>query len=705
MLEGWQMHLKLLLFGVLAGQLATSQTSDNLLRNGDFVIPAESAASSWTRNEGAAGLGASSVVVLGQRSMLRLSPTARNPVSAAWGPVFGYSQGLPAVALPARVLYLSAYMGAEGESTATVRITGLWADGRQTVQELRQGSGGQAALRRDLIRLPFGVPLLAVVVTCSVEGGAGAAYIGGVRLSATGYENWLEAMGRPDPGAALAAEARISAYQRTRTIPTTLFGANLEWPWNGMGLWDPARDAPNPAVLNWAQRAGLSVQRFPGGVFADYYDWRKGVGPIAARGESPPMPGIPSTRHFLGTDEALRFARLSNSELMITVNIVTDTPTAAAEWVRYVNAAGTRVRFWEIGNESYSRWEVTPEQYAARYLQFAAAMRAVDANIKLGAIADEQYAHSIRPVHPGWTDRVLALAGNEIDFLAVHLGYAPLIFEDRGWNARTVYAAQLAAPELIAAQLKQLTDRIQRLVPGRASRISIAVTEWGPLFQIDPTQRFAEHAKTMASALYTASTLKAFIESPRTEVANFFKLVDFTTQGLLGYRNGGTSPVPSLSAIQLFRRHFGPELVRTRVTSPVYDSPAVGWVDAAAKVPYLDVVASTSTDRKTLYILAINKHFDRGMQTRIFLEDAVPGGVAEVRTLSAPSPDATTGTEFLAATGIARMPQALVEPNSHFYGSGPEDVAIRTNSLDVVGGDFTYTFPPHSITVIKMPIP
>ena len=47
------------------------------------------------------------------------------------------------------------------------------------------------------------------------------------------------------------------------------------------------------------------------------------------------------------------------------------------------------VKYWEIGNEIYGKWEkghCDAETYAARYLEFRKAMKAVDADIQLFAV-------------------------------------------------------------------------------------------------------------------------------------------------------------------------------------------------------------------------------------------------------------------------------------------------------------------------------
>ena len=68
------------------------------------------------------------------------------------------------------------------------------------------------------------------------------------------------------------------------------------------------------------QDLGSRLLRFPGGLLADYYDWRKAVGPLSSRPVMDTMPGSDPQVAFFGTDEALQFASAVGGELLITVN-------------------------------------------------------------------------------------------------------------------------------------------------------------------------------------------------------------------------------------------------------------------------------------------------------------------------------------------------------------------------------------------------
>lgn len=640
---------------------------------------------------------------------LRMQPNNTNPDGESG--LFGIGQHIPPAKYIGQSLYFGVWTMATGSVTAVTRLSAISSTGAIYWRELRQPSGGSVPVyREDVLDIPNDPTIVALVITCSAASTSGSAYFDDVVVSTQIPASFAAAVGTPDPGPDLSATVNVDASQVIRTIPRTLFGSNLEWIFNGDGVWNTDTGTLDTTLRDLAQDAGISLLRFPGGFFSDFYDWRNGVGPIDQRPVTPILPNNTLSSNNFGTDEALQYAHDIGGNLIVTVNVQTGTPQEAADWVRYINNGQRRVDYWEIGNELYVDPRVfdpalqpfTPAQYAQTFLEYAKAMRAVDPTIKLGASLDFNYGLTTYQAFPDWTSTVLSTAGSQIDFVAVHNGFAPVLPFDGNWNARVVYSSMLGTSGLIQSTLQKLGQQIDQFTGSRASNISVAVTEWGPIFATDPLNGFIEHTKTLGSALYAASVLRVLVADPRTTIANEFKLVDSVVQGWIGPRNGQNIPKAPYYALQMFTKHFGTQLITSTVQSPTYESRSMGWVDGQPAVPYLESVSSLNNDGNQLTVMLINKHFDRAIQAAIQLGSFCPTRDATVWTLAGTALDANTGTEVI-EPGVTFAPQIAVEPDGRFNLGAPDEVTLSSSTLAKPGATFTYEVPARSVVSIAIP--
>jgi len=700
---------------------AAAATTGNLIGNPGFEQPGNGIPPLWISEQQVRHKGRVLVRRLpdGNR-VVTLQPNAQNipeeqdshPLSV--GQVFNLAKN---PGLRGATLYLSARMGASKPATARMRLIAIRKGGALIARVLEQGnSEGKLAEHSGTMKLPDDDKTLVVILGLDAVGTSGDVSFDDVYLGTRPREAPKAAAKAIPGGHSGMADIQLDASHVLRQIPNTLYGVNIEWIWDGNGIWDGKKDALNPDIVQLARELHPTLMRFPGGIFADFYHWRDGIGPRDKRPVTAHMPGGPKSKHNFGTDEALKFARSAGSELMITVNISTGTPEEAVAWLRYVNhpdktqAEPARVKYWEIGNENYYYGE-TPylkqsgldsKQYAKRFLKFAQAMKKADPRIKLLAVAQESYEKNFKPIHPDWIPELLSRDGHLIDYLALHNGYVPGLEHDSGQNLRTVYAAMLAAPIQLRRSLDRVQAQIRRYAPKQASRIKLAITEWAPSFQIALNGRFLDHPKTLGSALFVASNLKNYIEDPDVEIADYFKLSGRLWQGMIGMRNGKFIPKATYYAFRMYRDHFGSLLVASKTQSPTFNSSAVGYVPALQNVPYLDVVSSLSSNGKKLYIMVINKNFDHAIKARIRIAGFAPKSRGSTFTLTGMGIDANTGTELFKAPGVKWAPQAVDKLDQRFNKGAPGEITLKKTPINHVKPDLEYTFAKHSVTAIVL---
>ena len=205
--------------------------------------------------------------------------------------------------------------------------------------------------------------------------------------------------------------------------------------------WDHLHDEWRNDVVEVTRNLAPPMMRW-GGIFADFYRWKEGVGP---REKRPSMlnllwGGIESNQ--IGTGEFIDFCRQVPAEPLMCVNFESDgrrqymkakgsvrTADAkeAAEWVAYCNdqnhaerrahghAEPLTIKHWQIGNEtSYDRNGFDLETAARKTVEVAKAMRQADPSLKLIAWGDS-----------GWARRMAEVAGEHVQYLAFHHMFDP----------------------------------------------------------------------------------------------------------------------------------------------------------------------------------------------------------------------------------------------------------------------------------------
>ena len=496
-----------------------------------------------------------------------------------------------------------------------------------------------------------------------------------------------------DQGVALpAARIVLKPGESTAAVSPFLFGTGIEWTDRGNGVCD-SKGELRADVIDALRPLRITSVRFPGGILADHYHWRDGVGPQDRRPTRANPMDNKSHPNTFGTDEYIRFIQALGAEALVTANAGSGTFDELDAWRQYFEAQKAPVRFWELGNEIYlaepktratipgndKRIYHTGTEYAALARDWAARLRRADPHVIVGGIAGTT---NTSKENRDWLKTLIAGAAGELDFVALHNSFAPLIFGryDFGDDHRreAAYLAMFAQAMAAGEDSARVTEE-WNAAKGRPARI--AVTEHFPLFGGGggDVLEILDQSRTMASALYTASLFHAWMRAG-VWMANYNLTISQWFGALVTDTPEGLIRTPTYHVYDLYRNTFGERRFRVTATGPAFATQAIGTVAARADVPYLDVEAARTADGAPV-VSVINRRLTGPMTATL---EGLDDGPVEVVTLAADAAAAINGPS-LSKTVQAR---ADIQPR-------------RSRWTSRSGAE--YVFPPNSLTMLRWP--
>ena len=327
--------------------------------------------------------------------------------------------------------------------------------------------------------------------------------------------------------------------------------------------------AVRPAVLRW-----------PGGCFAETYDWRDGIGedrPVRRNWWTNDDGRYES--NAVGTHEFLDLCELIGAKPYFAANITSTTPQDIRDWMDYcLSPRGTTalaclreknghpepwdIPFWGVGNENWGGGgNMRPERYADEYRRYATIMHNF-------APKAELYACGSNGRSPEWTrgvTEVLRGSWSRVDGFAMHYycGSAgdPLTFSAAEWT------------ELIgkAQRMEEILCRNWDIIRANEleERMKLVVDEWGCWHPggSGPSKGYNlfEQQSTMRDAMVAALTLNIFNRHcDKVRMANIAQLVNNLHCLFLA---GGENCIvtPTYHVYDLFKGHQGGQAIETLV--------------------------------------------------------------------------------------------------------------------------------------------
>ncbi len=434
------------------------------------------------------------------------------------------------------------------------------------------------------------------------------------------YGQNLEFMGRQFKGGIIAAEG-----SRAPTF--------------GNGFREDVRDA--------LAQLGVTHLRWPGGCFADAYNWRDGIGPdrpghmnpmwgqahvraaFLALGETK-TPVVSYLDNLFGTLEFMEYARALGAEPSLTASMEADEPDEAAAWVAFIKeeyGAGS-VPVWSVGNEQWNPLEhngcfMRPGRYVKRYLKWAQAMRRADAKIELVASGGDELGMA------DWNRTLLAGIGREMDYFSTHI-YVPLLFLARDVpDDESTYLTMAASYRYVEASLERLVDSMHGVL-GEA--IPISFDEWNVLAT---ARNFIAPKTSMREAIGAAGIIHAIHRhAEHVRLADQFALVNAAAPAVVTDRDG-LARTPMYHVMRLYSHHSRAHMAEVAVDSPSFGSPKLSRVRAYEDTPYVDASLTVEGGRASLFL--INRHPREEIEVAIEVEGVAPGADAALEVVSGPA--------------------------------------------------------------------
>ncbi len=447
----------------------------------------------------------------------------------------------------------------------------------------------------------------------------------------------------------------ITADQPQSTISEHIYGQFSEHLGTGMygGLWvGEDSDIPNTDgfrndVIKALKELQIPNVRWPGGCFADEYDWRDGIGPQDER----PVRinthwGMVEEKNQVGIHEFMRLTELIDTEPYISANVGSGTPREMANWIEYMTFDGNstlanlrrengqeeawEVKFWGIGNESWGcGGNMQPDYYADLYRRYATFAKNYSGN-ELYKIAsgysNENY---------GWTETVVEEAGDHMDAISLH--YYTLPTGDWGNKGPSkdfgeeMYFSTLQRGLRMDEFVTQHSNRMDKFDPEK--RITLAVDEWGvwtdPLEGTNPG--FLQQQNSIRDALVASTTLDILNKhSDRVRIGNIAQTVN-VLQAMVLTDGEQMLKTPTYHVFDFYTVHHNTKMLPLHLETEEYEYEGEG-------IPSLSATASKSDDG-TVNLTVTNLHASETKEVTADIRGMELSSVSNARLLTADAVD------------------------------------------------------------------
>ncbi|HTK08691.1 MAG TPA: alpha-L-arabinofuranosidase C-terminal domain-containing protein [Ktedonobacteraceae bacterium] len=441
-------------------------------------------------------------------------------------------------------------------------------------------------------------------------------------------------------------------------------------------------------VMDAIQPLHMPLLRWPGGNFVSGYHWTDGIGPQEKRPAQLELAWHTEESNRFGTDEFIQYCRTIGTEPYICVNMGNGTMDEARAWVEYCNGTANtywanlrrqngheepyNVKYWGLGNEMYGRWQIgmlSAEDYVKKAIEFAKVMQWTDPGIELISCGESGLSD--------WDRIVLEGLAPYVRYHSIHI-YT---------GSDDYYSNVLAAhqSERALQNCRALIDNV-RYSQNIAHPIHVAYDEWNVWFRMRGAETMLEERYTLSDALAVATYLNGFIRHCDTvKIANLAQLVNVIAP--IFTNKEGLFLQTIYHPLRLFGEHMQETALDVYVDSETYVlepekevSPRTHRVADMGPFKFLDVSVTCDASGQELAIAVVNRDRERAHPTTIQLTDVATLSGVVAYEVNADSPETVNSFER------------------------PDAVTVQERHLEQEGQSISYTFAPHSFTLLRMHI-
>lgn len=349
----------------------------------------------------------------------------------------------------------------------------------------------------------------------------------------------------------------------------------------------PNKDGVRMDVVNALKKMKIPNLRWPGGCFADTYQWKDGIGPKANRPKIVNVWwGNVTEDNSFGTHDFLNMCELIGTEPYLAGNVGSGTVKDLSDWVQYVNFKGVspmsdlrakngrenpwKVRYWGVGNEAWGcGGNMKPDYYANIYRQYATFMNAsFENNERLFRIAsgasDNDY---------NWTETLMReIPHNMLEGIAMH-HYSVIDWKQKGPSTtftEELYFKTMKEALLMDELVKRHSTIMDKYDP--AKKVALVVDEWGGWYDVEPGTNpgFLFQQNTMRDAVLAGATLNIFHKyCERVRMANLAQVVN-VLQSVILTNEEKMILTPTYHVLEMYNVHQDATMLPVEVQSNDY---------------------------------------------------------------------------------------------------------------------------------------